>query len=112
LGGDHREKACSTGPARRREASCGDVRPDTVQRTHPARPRPKTKHVWGSSTDRRTRSPLRKPLTAHPVKLPEDVAISVPFTLQVTCQLTPHSESWTAVTTRRPPLLPQSLARS
>jgi hypothetical protein len=45
--------------ARRREAPFCDVRPDTVQRTHSARPRPKTEHVWRSSTDRRARSPLR-----------------------------------------------------
>jgi len=51
LGGDHREEACSTGSARRLEATCGDVRPDTVQRARSARPRPKTEHVWRSSTE-------------------------------------------------------------
>jgi hypothetical protein len=38
--------------ARRREASCHGVRPGTVRRAHSARPRPKARNVWGSSTDR------------------------------------------------------------
>jgi hypothetical protein len=59
------EEACRPYSARRREASCRDVRPDTVQRTRSARPRPKTRHARRSSTDHRLdyRSGARSQLT-------------------------------------------------
>jgi hypothetical protein len=76
--------------ARRREASLCDVRPDTVQRTRSARPRPKTEHVWRSSTDRRARSPLRGPLAAHHIELLEGVATSALPAPRIACQLAPQ----------------------
>jgi hypothetical protein len=42
------EEACRPCSARRREASCRDVRPDTVQGTHSARPHPKTETFGGA----------------------------------------------------------------
>jgi len=59
------EEACRPCSARRRKASCRELRPDTVQGTRSARPRPKTRRRRRSSTDHRLdhRSGVRARLT-------------------------------------------------
>jgi hypothetical protein len=105
------EEACRPCSARRREASCCDVRPDTVQGTHSARP--VRRRGRSEELDRPPTGSLpRCPLTAHPVELLEGVTTSSRSALRITRQLTPHPRPRPARAARRPPSPTQSHAKS